>query len=157
MFSVGERIFYPVNGLGVVESIDKHRVLGKNMLYYHLKLDSSRMSAFIPVETAKEIGIRYPISAEEGKRLLEYLRAGEIKNEPEQSDNWNHRHRENSVRLKSGDVFIEADVFMYLNERDKAKGLSPMEGRMLGIARRLLREELLESGCDAGEVEAIIG
>lgn len=66
MFCIGERICYPMHGIGEIEGIEQRRVLGVNARYYLLKFDSGRVSAMVPVETAENIGLRRLISRKEG-------------------------------------------------------------------------------------------
>ena len=70
MFCIGERICYPMHGIGEIEGIEQRRVLGVNAQYYLLKFDSGRVSAMVPVETAEKIGLRRLISRKEGDKVL---------------------------------------------------------------------------------------
>ena len=73
MFCIGERICYPMHGIGEIEGIEQRRVLGVNAQYYLLKFDSGRVSAMVPVETAENIGLRRLISREEYTALRTFL------------------------------------------------------------------------------------
>ena len=72
MFCIGERICYPMHGIGEIEGIEQRRVLGVNAQYYLLKFDSGRVSAMVPVETAEKIGLRRLISRKEGDKVLRH-------------------------------------------------------------------------------------
>ena len=76
MFCIGERICYPMHGIGEIEGIEQRRVLGVNAQYYLLKFDSGRVSAMVPVETAEKIGLRRLISRKEGDKVLRYIISG---------------------------------------------------------------------------------
>ena len=41
MFSVGDKIVYPMQGAGVIQKIEEKRILGETKKYYILKLPST--------------------------------------------------------------------------------------------------------------------
>ncbi len=149
MFCVGEKICYPMHGIGEIEGIEERTVLGITAQYYLLRFTKGRMSAMVPVESAGRIGLRRLISKEECDKVIAYMRT-----EPEaETENWNRRYRENCEKLRRGDIYAVADVVKCLSRRDEKRGLSAGERKMLVTARRLLSEELSEvSGIDAGEL-----
>ncbi len=138
MFRVGERVYYPMHGVGTVEAIQEQLVLGKLSSYYMLRFSTGKMTAMVPVDTAQEVGIRSVISGDEVDKVMEYL-AAEI---CEESDNWNQRYRDNLEKLRRGEVYGVADVVKCLIRRDKEKGLSAGERKMLLTARQVLLAEL---------------
>lgn len=156
MFCIGERICYPMHGIGEIEGIEQRRVLGVNAEYYVLRFDSSRVSAMVPVETAEKIGLRRLISREEGDKVLRYVLSGGAHMEATQSENWNRRYRENCSRLRSGGIYGIADVFIFLKHKQQEKGLSASEQKMLSLTMRLLSDELLCIGCSEEEVYGAI-
>jgi CarD family transcriptional regulator len=38
MFHIGDKIFYPLHGAGVVEAIEEKEILGEKTLYYILNM-----------------------------------------------------------------------------------------------------------------------
>lgn len=148
LFKIGDNVFYPLHGVGVIESIETHSVLGVESSYYILRFSGGRMTAMVPVETSEEIGLRPVITAEEYERIMEYLETTEGESD---YDNWNQRYRENMDKLKSGNIFQAADVVLSLRKREKAKGgLSSGEKKMLITARQVLLGELM---CASGKSE----
>ena len=59
------------------------------------------------------------------------------------STNWNRRYRNNLEKIRSGDIFEVAGVVRNLTARDKEKGLSSGERKMLDTAREILVSELI--------------
>jgi CarD family transcriptional regulator len=59
------------------------------------------------------------------------------------SQNWNRRYRANQEKLKTGDIFEVAEVVRNLSIRDREKGLSTGEKKMLSNARQILISELV--------------
>lgn len=148
MFKIGDRVFYPLHGVGVVESIETHTVLGKESSYYMLRFANGRMTAMVPVESSEEIGVRPIMTLDEYERVMEYLERGI---EVQDYDNWNQRYRENMDKLKSGNVLFLAEVVLSLKKLEHMKGgLSSAEKKMLHTAQQTLLGEL---ACVSGRPE----
>ena len=56
--------------------------------------------------------------------------------------NWNKRYRDNMEKMKSGDIYEIADVVRNLSFKQKEKGLSTGEKKMLINAKQILVSEL---------------
>ena len=144
MLSVGDRVCYPMFGVGIIEGIEKRQVLGKWEDYYILQFLHDRMTVFVPVEKACEAGLRYLADPADCERVIRQL-ASPIAFE--ENANWNKRYRENLDKLRQGDIFSTADVVQSLLCRERERGLSAGERRMYLTARRVLLTELaLSSG-----------
>ena len=99
------------------------------------------MLVMIPVETSESIGVRPIIGSEEADRILEGIPAIEIS----MTQNWNKRYRENMMRLRSGNLMEVAAVVKGLTARDRERGLSTGERKMLHSARQILISEIVLS------------
>lgn len=147
MFSIGDKILYPMHGAGIIHKIEDKDILGETRKYYMLKLPFGDMSVMIPVDNSNDIGIRPIIQAAEIDQVFSVLR--EVSSE--MSGNWNKRQRDNMERLKTGDVMQVAAVVRDLIRFDRIKKLSTGEKKMLNNARQILESELVL----AGEIELI--
>ena len=73
------------------------------------------------------------------------------------SQNWNKRYRDNMDKMKSGDIYEVADVVRNLSFKQKEKGLSTGEKKMLTNAKQILVSELvLAEHASQEEVEKLI-
>lgn len=139
-----------MHGAGIIEAIEEREVLGQRQQYYIMKLPMGDMQVMIPLRSVEEVGLREVISPEEVSRVFEVLQGEKTK----MSQNWNRRYRANLEKIKSGDIFEVAEVVRNLSIREKEKGLSTGERRMLESARQILISELvLAQGLPADEVE----
>lgn len=153
MFEIGDRILYPMHGAGVIEKIEEQTVLGEKQAYYVMNMQPDGMKVMIPVKTCEQIGVRFIISKEEGQKVLEQF----LKEPIVSDDNWNRRHRENMDKIKSGDIFKVLSVVKNLMFRDRNKGLSTSERKMLSVSRQILVSELVLCGvADRSDVESIM-
>lgn len=150
-FRVGDRIAHPMHGAGVIDSIVTKRINGKDREYYVLKLPAGDMLVMVPVETCDAIGVRPIVAPAEAEALLGAISGIEV----EMTSNWNKRYRENMLRIKSGDLMEVASVVKGLMQRDRERGLSTGERKMLHSAKQILISEIvLSESSSYEEVEA---
>ncbi len=140
MFNVGDKIVYPMHGAGIIESIEEREILGERKRYYVMRMPLGDMKVMIPINNVDNIGIRDIIDKQDADRVFKSL---ESKSNNAQTSNWNKRYRENMTKIKSGNVFEVADVVKNLILRERNKGLSTGERKMLNSAKQILISELV--------------
>jgi len=152
MFNVGDKIVYPMHGAGTIDAIEEKDILGEKQAYYIIKMPGE-VKVMVPTAKAEEIGVRNIISKENAVKVFEILE----ENETEMSNNWNKRYRDNMEKMKSGDIYEVADVVRNLAFKQKEKGLSTGEKKMLNNAKQILVSELvLAEHASKEEVENLI-
>ncbi len=139
MFNIGDRVVYPMHGAGTIEGVEEREILGKTHHYYVLRLPIGDMKVMIPVDNTEEIGLRDVINSEEVDKVMLVLR----QECTAMSTNWNRRYRSNLEKIKSGDIYEVADVVRNLASREREKGLSTGERKMLDSAKEILVSELI--------------
>lgn len=153
MYQIGDKIVHPMHGAGVIDDIVSKKMNGVLRDYYNLKLPTGTMMVLIPTDHSDEIGVRPIVDAQRADEIIEILRSIEV----DMTQNWNHRYRENMIRLKSGDLMEVARVVKSLMLRDNARGLSTGERKMLHSAKQILISELvLAKECSYEDMEACI-
>lgn len=151
MYKIGDSVVYPMHGAGVIEDIENKEVLGKRQSYYVLRMPIGDMKVMVPMENAAEVGMRDVIEKKEAEKVLEAFRTAET----DVIQNWSKRFRDNMVKIKSGDVFEVATVVKSLMLRDKQKGLSTGERKMLTNAKQILISEIVvATGNDRESIES---
>ena len=152
MFSVGDKIVYPMHGAGTVDSIEEKDILGEKQSYYVLKMPGE-VKVMVPTAKADEIGVRNIIDKGSAEKVFSIL----SQDETEMEKNWNKRYRNNMEKMKSGDIYEIADVVRNLSFKQKEKGLSTGEKKMLNNAKQILVSELvLAEHASQEEVEEIV-
>lgn len=139
MFKVGDSVIYPQHGAAVIEGIKDRQVGGETKEYLVLRLTYGDLTLMVPSDNCDAVGLRVVCSADEVESVLEVLRIGECA----MQGNWSRRVKGNQERLQSGDVFQVAEVVRDLTVRDRDKGLSAGEKRMLQRSRQILVSELI--------------
>lgn len=153
MYAIGDKIVYPMHGAGIVEAIEERVVLGKKQNYYIMRIPAGDMTVMIPEDSCDDIGVRFVISKEEASKVLESFRSIPVT----EDNNWNKRHRDNMIKIKSGDIYQVLGVVKELMIRDKQKGLSTSERKMLTSAKQIVISELVLSNvADKSDIESIM-
>ena len=152
MFNVGDKIVYPMHGAGVIDSIEEKDILGEKQSYYILKMPGE-VKVMIPTEKAESVGVRNIIDKSSADKVIGILE----KDETQMDKNWNKRYRDNMEKMKSGDIYEIADVVRNLSFKQKEKGLSTGEKKMLNNAKQILVSELvLAEHASQEEVEKLV-
>ncbi len=152
MFNVGDKIVYPMHGAGTIDSIEEKDILGEKQSYYILRMPGG-VKVMIPTAKAEEVGVRNIIDKSSADKVISVLE----QNETDMDKNWNKRYRDNMDKMKSGDIYEIADVVRNLSFKQKEKGLSTGEKKMLNNAKQILVSELvLAEHASQEEVEEIV-
>ncbi len=138
-YKVGDQVVYPQHGVATIQKIEEKDVLGERQTYLVLELDEGDLTLMVPAASVEEVGIRNLIGKEQVEEVLRVLRKGRI---TDGADNWSRRFKANSEKLKSGDIQHVAEVVRNLSIRERDKGLSTGEKRMLNRAREILAGEM---------------
>jgi len=139
LFNIGDKVVYPMHGAGVIESIEEKEVLGEKRQYYILRLPVGDMKVMIPISNCDGVGLRSVVTRDEVQKVFKILKG----QGSTMSTNWNRRYRANLDKIKSGNIYEVAEVVRNLIQRDKEKGLSSREKKMLENARQILISELV--------------
>ena len=153
MYRIGDKVVHPMHGAGIIEDIVEQQA-GDNVFdYYVVKLTTNSMLVMVPVHTCEHIGVRPVIDCVEADRVINAIGTMESC----EDTNWNKRYRDNMSHIKSGDLMQVAQVVKSLVLRDREKGLSTGERKMLSSAKQILISEIgLVKETSYEEIEGII-
>jgi CarD family transcriptional regulator len=153
VFKVGETVVYPHHGAALIQATETRIVKGEERLYLVLKVAQGDLTVKVPAENAEIVGVRDVVDQTGLNRVFDVLRAPHT----EEPTNWSRRYKANLEKLASGDVNKVAEVVRDLWRRDKERGLSAGEKRMLAKARQILVSELaLAEGTNEDRAEGIL-
>ena len=152
MFSIGDKVVYPMHGAGTIESIEEKEMFGDTAEYYIIKMPVGDMKLMVPTETATDIGVREVSNAAVASNVFTVLE--KPKAEYIYENNWSRRYKSNVDKIKTGDILEVADVVRDLSHRHMERGLSTAEKKMLTSAKEILISELmLAQGMGHSEVD----
>ena len=137
-FKVGDTVVYLHHGAARIEEIEIRTIKGAEMTYLVLKVDKGDLTVRVPADNAELVGVRDVVGQEGLERVFEVLRAPHT----EEPTNWSRRYKANLEKLASGNPLKVAEVVRDLWRRDRERGLSAGEKRMLAKARDILVGEV---------------
>src|SRR5213079_1721209 len=126
-FQKGDKVVYPHHGAAVIEDLVERELQGERRTYFKLKLAHGDLTLMVPIDNTEEVGLRGVVSKREVKKVMDVLR----EEETHMPTNWSRRFKTNVEKIKSGDIYQVAEVVRNLSIREKDKGLSAGEKRML--------------------------
>ncbi|MBI3648036.1 MAG: CarD family transcriptional regulator [Actinobacteria bacterium] len=138
MFRKGDTVVHPEHGAAVIQELRDREFLGEKRKYLVLRVAYGDLTLMVPVDSTEEVGLRQVVSKNEVKKVLKVL----TEDESSMAANWSRRFKNNMEKLHSGDPYQVAEVLRNLAIREREKGLSAGEKRMIQKARQILISEL---------------
>ena len=148
-FRVGDKVVYPHHGAAIIQGLEEKELYGVKKEYFILRLAYGDLTLMVPADNTEEVGIRDVIAGKELDKVFKVLKAKECR----MPSNWSRRFKTHVEKLRSGDIYQVAEVVRNLARREKEKGLSAGEKRMLSRARQILISEVTFAA-DVNEEEA---
>ncbi len=139
MYRKGDKLIYPHHGAAIIQELTEREWLGEKKKYLVLRLAYGDLTLMVPVESTQEVGLREVVSKREVTKVWKVLKESESR----MPTNWSRRYKTNIEKIKSGDIYQVAEVVRNLSIREREKGLSAGEKRMLTKARQILISELV--------------
>jgi len=148
-FQIGDKVVYPNQGVGTVENISTRSFGSAFEKFYLLRFGYNSMTVLVPFSNAADIGLRRVTKDREISRVLSFLSSRICT----VNQDWKARFKENSDRMRSGDLLQAAEVFKGLLQLNAEKPLSFREKKMLDRARHMLVSEI-STARGAAEIHA---
>lgn len=137
-YQVGDTVVYPHHGAAVIEKREKRLLAGEERDYLVLRLTYGDLTLMVPADATDDVGLRNVVGQKEVDEVMMVLgrRDGSM------PTNWSRRFKANYEKLRSGDIYQVAEVVRNLALRERDKGLSAGEKRMLTKSKQILVSEL---------------
>ncbi|RNC29726.1 MAG: RNA polymerase-binding transcription factor CarD [Candidatus Dichloromethanomonas elyunquensis] len=142
MFQVGDKIFYPMHGICIVDAVEKKDILGKLERCYILSIPKVNMEIAIPVDKASKIGIRKVVGLDILENILKSFNHGET--DPIIFENQRFCKDINKKKMKSGNIYQGTEVIRDLTRKSQTSKLGQDDTNILDNARRVFVSELME-------------
>ena len=153
MFQIGDKVFYPMHGAGIVKAIEEKDFRGKKEDYCLITIPCSKMDVMLPLNKAVNSGLRSVVDKQEAKKYLNDF----YDSEADCSLPWKQRFSSNMEKIKTGDLDAGLKVVSDLLFRNKEKPLNASEKQMLNNAKRLIVSELaLIKDISEGQAEHLL-
>ncbi|MBN1879003.1 CarD family transcriptional regulator [bacterium] len=138
MFSVGDLLIYPTQGLAEVQGIEKKMIGDSAVDFYILRIVAKSLAIMVPTANEQKIGLRKIVGRDQLEKVWDIL------SRPSEThySQWHHRYTDNYEKLKSGSILSTAEVLRDLYLLKQKKNLAIKESRMMDNAMQLLITEI---------------
>ena len=149
--NIGDIVFYPMHGAGVIDGIENTEVAGIEKSYYILKLPMGNLKLMLPTDRIDQLGLRDVIAKDKLNEVETVLRS-----RPEHTQgSWNKRFQAILDRMKSGDILDVAAVVRNLSMQYRSRKISSGERRLMDLSRQILISELVYA-CEKSPEEVTV-
>ena len=153
MFSIVDKIVYPMYRAVLIEKLEEKLIDGVKRIYYVMDIPVGNLKISVSAKNAKNLGLREVYSGDEVLEVLE-----EVNDIPiDMPDNWNERYKSNLEKIKTGKLIEVVEVYRNLYLRENERGLSSLEKKLLTNSKQILLSELaLSKSLNKEEAESIL-
>ena len=153
MYQIGEKIVHPLYGAGVIENLEEKEVEGVLQSYYVLQIPVGNLKIMISAAKAEAQGIRGIHQSDEIVGIISSIIDAQV----EMADNWNQRYKDNMERIKSGQLSEVSLVYRNLLLRERERGLSTAEKKLMTTSKQIILSELiLAKNMERTEAEVLL-
>jgi CarD family transcriptional regulator len=135
MFKIGDLLFHPYKGAGIVTGIQSLKVVGADEPYYSISLATGE-TLLVPVREERS-AILSPFTAPQ--KIIDVLSSPPA----ELSTDYRQRTLDVEGKLNGGDPLQVAEVLRDLSWRQHTAGLSNGDMRLIGKAHKVLSNALV--------------
>jgi CarD family transcriptional regulator len=139
MLSVGNKVFIPNYGAGVIKTIEFRKVYDTVYKCVDVTLTIDDMCLLIPVSRVEAYRMREVVTKEVLEECFKIL----LKQPEKIEKKWTKRYRENNDKLYSGDIKREFEVIRDLYCLKKKEIMPPGEQKILDKAELLIASEIM--------------
>jgi CarD family transcriptional regulator len=139
-FKVGEAVFYPSAGVGIIESMEEIYIGGRWESCYVICIKENQVTIKVPQSNADKNGIRPLLTSRKLKELFKVL--GEESGQRIVAGNWTEHYKDLDRRINSGSCLELGAVVRDLMRLKKHNGLSFEEAKLLVTAASYLTREI---------------
>ena len=142
MYAIGDAVVYPMHGAGIIEDFKEQNIDGSFRKYCILRMPIGDLRIMLEAANIEGSNIRPVMPSYDIAKVMTNVFT--VPPCP-MGDNWNQRYKDNMERIKSGLLCEAAMVFRNLYCREKQRGLSSAEKKMLSNVKRILLSEIMLS------------
>ena len=151
MFLIGDKVVYPMQGIGIIDRIEDKIFSGKNREYIIVKILSNNLEIMIPSDKISNSNLRKITDNSTLEDILFDL-TNKINNL--EGISAKERYQSNMTKIKSGSLKDSAEVVYDLILMNKEKSLNASEKQLFNTAHKFLVQEVSFIK-DISETEAI--
>jgi len=142
LYTKGDAVVYPMHGAGVIEDLEIQNIDGVLRNYYVLRIPIGDLKIMLAADAVGNTNMRKVMPQDDIAQVMD-----DVVNMPETpvTANWSQRYKDNLEKIKSGQLSDAALVFRSLHSRERQRGLSSAEKKMLTTVKKIMLSEIMLS------------
>lgn len=142
MFNIGDKIVYPIQGVGVVDLIEEREFKGEMQNFYKIHLFSNSLKVMLPSNRLEDCNIRLLSNVETVDKIFSNIPYFVSSAKDNTYTNSKERLTDNTLKIKSGTLKDYMEVIFQLSHVKKEHTLNSSETQMLNNAKKLVIDEI---------------
>ena len=142
MFNIGDKIVYPVQGVGVIDLIEEKEFNGEMQTYYKINIVSNSLRLLLPSSRLKACNIRLISDPDTLDNVLNNIPSITDTQDDLCNSSCKERISVNNDKIKSGTLIDYIQVISTLSTIKKQHTLNASESQMLKSTRKVLIDEI---------------
>lgn len=139
MLSIGNKLFVPNYGAGIVDYVEFRKVYDTIYKFVDIKLMIDNISLSIPISRVEAYRVREIVTKDKAMECLEIIKSKPSKIEKK----WNKRYRGNNKKIYSGELEKECEVIRDLYYLKTNGIMPPGEQKILTKAEDIVASEIM--------------
>lgn len=142
MFQIGDVVFYPEHGVGVIDSIEEKEINGETKSYYKFHLINNPMKIVLPLDRVENFHMRFISDTNTIDYILRDI-SNRLSNFSEIADyNYKDRREKFIEKMKIGTIENYLEVIYILTKLKVKHNLNSTEGQLLYRSKKIVIEEI---------------
>ncbi|PLX16731.1 MAG: hypothetical protein C0601_09650 [Candidatus Muiribacterium halophilum] len=140
MYRIGEIVFHPLHGAGIIEGIESKKILNTTKQFYRIILPDSQLEEiYVPTSNANSLGLRYLIDKETIDEVKDILSE---KLQLKIEEKWKDQFKKQEERVNSCDITKVAHALKFLFHKSLQKKLGSMDKWLLKKSKNIIASEI---------------
>jgi len=131
-----------MHGAGIIEDFEEKNIDGISRGYYVLRIPIGDLKIMLAADAMSTINMRRVMPSGDIAQVMDDAISAPL---GPVAENWSQRYKENLEKIKSGQLSDAAIVFRNLYSREKQRGLSSAEKKMLTTVKKIMLSEIMLS------------
>lgn len=144
MFNIGDKVVYPSQGIGVIETIEEKEFKGKKENYLTIQLLNNNMKLTLPMSRVEISNMRLISDMKTLDKNLNDLNNYVVETSDFSKNNFKERKITNDQIIKSGNFNEYLELICTLSQQKKENNLNSSEKQMLVNTKKIVIEEISE-------------
>jgi len=140
LLKVGSKVVYPMQGIGVVSSIEEKNFYDETKRYYTIDILNSTMNILIPADKIPKSNLRLVSDLSTLEKILSAINK-ELSPESEELSQ-KEKYALNMKKIKSGSLKESIELVRDLTHAGNIKKLNSNETQILATAKKMVLEEI---------------